>query len=356
MYTLKIYNSFFGGTPFLKVDEIQEVEIEENLDSFDICNVVVPFYKDSEGNLNCSGLREFQRVQVVESGYFDTVIFEGYIYKLEPNFSRVTLRLRDYKELLSRKVLFSDKSYTDETLDTILTDIIGELNARSSGDTNPEAWSFSIDNAAIGITKDFSKGATYYNILTELATASGKNWRFSDNSIIFKEIIGEDKTTGENFTELTYDVNAPDENNITNIGVDRYSTIENSILTSTTNVENSDSIEENGRIEKYNDISGTELTNYLAEISQDQRLYDFDVDYKKINTILHIGDKVSVSIQSGIDFLDITGDLFITRRKVKILGGEIVLLNVDTSDVVVKKTGLIESINKLQVDVKKLLL
>lgn len=156
MYTLKVFNSFFGGSTAIKIDEIRNIQIERVIDSFDILNIEVDYYVDPELGLNCSGLRQFQRVQVIQSGLQDSIVFEGYIYNLQPNFKSVKLVCRDYKGLLDRKKLFSAKNYASKSLDFILNEIFTELNGRSAGDTNPEAWAYTIDTNPT-ITKDFDK-------------------------------------------------------------------------------------------------------------------------------------------------------------------------------------------------------
>lgn len=356
MYTLKVYNSFFWETTAIKIDEIRDIEIEEYLDSFDILNITVDYYIDSNNLLNCSGLREFQRVKLIKTTNIEEVVFEGFIYNISPDFKSVKITVRDFKGLLDAKVLFSAKTYTTQTLDFILNDLITDLNGRSSGDSNPEAWSYEIDADVTGITKTFDKGISYFNLFKELWVVVNKNWTVKNGSILFKEILGEDKTTGENFTELVYDKDAPDENNIANIKVDRYGTLRNVILTSLTNVNDPTSLGTYGRLEEYNDLAGDELTNQLNTSSKTQTVYNFDVNYNLVNTELKVWDKISVSVNTGVEFLDISGDLFITKRKLKILWNQNIIVNVDVSEITVKKTSFIHTLNYLQDNVKKLLL
>lgn len=356
MYTLKVYNGFFSEITAIKIDEIRNIEIEQFIDSFDILNIVVDYYIDKNELLNCSGLKEFQKIRLIKTTNIEEVVFEGFIYNITPDFKSVKITARDFKGLLDAKVLFTAKNYVSQTLSYILNDLLTELNTRSSGDTTPEAWSFQIDAEATGITKTFDKGISYFNLFQELGVVVNKYWTVENGVILFKEILGEDKTTGENFTELIYDKNAPDENNIANIKVERFGTLRNVVLTSTTNTSNATSVESFGRLEEYNDIAGDELTNHLATTSKTQTVYNFDISYNLVNTELKVGDKISVSVNTGVEFLDISGDLFVTKRKVKIEGNEILIINVDTSEIAVKKNLFTNTLNYLQDNVKKLLL
>lgn len=356
MYILKVYNSFFWGSTATQIEEIREIEIEEYIDSFDILNFYIDYYKDGNGILNCTGLREFQKIQLIKTGQIEEIIFEGFIYNLQPDFNNVKVVARDYKGLLDAKVLFTDKNYSSQTLDFILNDLLTDLNGRSSGDTNPEAWTYEIDAPATGITKIFDKGLSYFSIFKELGIIANKDWTVKQGKIYFKDILGEDKTSGDNFTELVFDKDAPDENNISNIKVNRYWSLRNIILTSITDTSDATSLNTYGRLENYNDIAGGELTNELSRSSKTQRTHNFDIDYSRINTEVKLGDKIKVGVNTGVEFLDISGDLFITRRKIVLRGNANVILSVDVSEITVKKTSFIHTLNNLQDDVKKLLL
>lgn len=357
MYTLKIYNSFFWGVAFRKIDEIRNIQIEEYLDSFDLLNLDIDYYEDLNGVLNCSWLKEFQKIQLIETGIQDNIIFEWFIYTLKPNFKSVKITARDFKGLLDAKVLFTDKTYTDKTLDFILNDLITDLNSRSSGDIFPETWTHEIDSNIGWITKEFKKGISYFNIFKELWIIAEKEWTTKQGKILFKEILWTDKTSGDFFTELIYNKDTPDENNISDIQVESFWTLKNVILTSTTSVNNSNSIENYGRLEEYNNIEGTELDNYLTKNSKPQKKYTFEIDYSKINTEVQIGDKLRVEINTWVEFLDISGDLFITKRKLQILGNSNVIISIDVSDITIKPgNNFIFTLNTLQDQVKKLLL
>lgn len=356
MYSLKIYNGFFSETPAIKIDEIRNIEIDQFIDSFDILNIIVDYYIDQNGLLNCSGLQEFQKIRLIKTTNLEEVVFEGFIYNISPDFKSVKIMARDFKGLLDSKVLFTAKNYVNQNLTYILNDLLTDLNNRSSWDTTPETWSFQLDADVTGITKTFDKGISYFNIFQELWLIVNKYWTVENGVILFKQILGEDKTTGENFTELVYNKNAPDENNIANIKVEWFGTLKNVVLSSTTNESNTQSINTYGRLEEYNDIEGDELSNYVNKMSKTQTIYNFDVNFNLLNTELKVWDKISVSVNTGVEFLDISGDLFITKRKVKIEGNEILVVNVDTSEIAIKKNLFTNTLNYLQDNVKKLLL
>ena len=355
MYTLKIYNSFFWWN-FKRIDEISEIEIEESLKDFNILKLNIQYYLNQEQELNCKWLRELQKVQLIQTWRIEKIIFEGFIYKMTPDFTKVNLLIRDYKWLLIEKKLFSDKHFINKKLSEILSEVLSDLNNRSIWDTNPENWSYEIDNDFIIPDKEFKKWIDYFNLLKELSLIAKKEWTVKQGKIILKEILWSDKTTGENFTELIFNQNAPDETNIWDIKVESFWTLKNNILTATENLENSESIENFWRLEEYKNIKDEELINSLEQISKVQKVYSFTVNYKKLNTELEIWDKVKIHINSWIEFLDINGELFITKIKTVLKWNEKVFINIEVSEIVIKNTDFRDKINILQDNVWKLLL
>jgi hypothetical protein len=109
-----------------------------------------------------------QKIQLIESGIIEKVIFEGFIYQINPGFENVRLECRDFKGLLENKVLYDNKNYTNETLENIIADLLSDLNSRSAGDDYPETWSYQIDTPVTDITKAFTKGASYFSIFKSL--------------------------------------------------------------------------------------------------------------------------------------------------------------------------------------------
>ena len=355
MYTLKIFDSFFWWN-FKRVDEISKIEIEESLESFDLLKLNINYYMDQNQKLNCEWLREVQKVQLISTWKIETIVFEGFIYDLTPDFLKAELIIRDFKWLLIEKKLFIDKHFINKSLKEIINELLNELNARSSSDDYPENWIYEIDNDFIITDKEFKKWTDYFNILKELSLMAKKEWTVKNWVILIKDILWSDKTTGENFTELVFNKNAPDENNISDVKIKNFWTIKNSILTSSENLENTESIEIFWRLEEYNNIKDEELVNYLEKISKRQRLYSFVIDYKRVNTELQIWDKIIVSINSWIEFLDIFWELFITKRKIVLKWNEIVFITVEVSEIVVRKIDFRDTINGLQDNVWKLLL
>jgi len=182
--------------------------------------------------------------------------------------------------------------------------ILSELNARSSGDTHPENWSVELDEDVTGISIELSNGDTYFDAIKKLVDQIGKYWKVENGVIKISDIVGENKTIGENFTELLYDYNSPEENNITNYEVKTYSTISNFVRVGSSNTDRPDSIASFGRLEEFSTIDSSEVSSYIDKSSEEQKEYILDIDFTRIDTPLQIGDRVAIKIDTAIDKVD----------------------------------------------------
>lgn len=322
-YTAYIYRGLFDTTPIDQIELTKETNIEEQLKSFSTLSFLVSYYKDEDGNLNTQNLQEFLKIRVVgETGSNEELIFEGVIFELNPNFEGMKVNCRDYRGFLEdKRYLTEDKLYTAETSTNILGDLLAGLNAKTSADPYPENWTYIQDEEITGIDGDWKKGTSYFKIFEDMALKMGKSWYIHENGVIkFKTIVGTDKTEGEEYIELSYSATDMAENNIGEIpGVTMQSTITNSLIPEIGSVQDdTTSINQYIRLEEYQRIEGDEITNYLSKSSQPQIIYTLDIKFSELDGTLNIGDKVALRIETGIQHLDIEGEVFITSKKTKI--------------------------------------
>ena len=162
---------------------------------------------------------------------------------------------------------------------------------------------------------------SYFTVFDELALKMGKNWYISEGGVIeFKDIVGEDKTDGENYIELLYNLNEIVECNIGKFPeLTSQDTLVNSVIPETGSIENNtDSINSYIRLEEYQNLEGEELTNYLEKSSKPQKIYSLDIKFNELDGSLNIGDKVAIRIETGIIHLDTEGEVFVTRKRSQI--------------------------------------
>lgn len=243
MLEVHVYNSFFGDTKVDQIIHLRDIEIQENLDSFDTMEFKVDYYIDKYGDSNVKNIRDYSRVELVEVGNLTKTLFQGVVVDPQPEKNFMTIKVRDFKGLLLKKFIEGDKNYSNSNLSGIMSALLTELNGRSSGDTYPEDWQVELDAEVTGIDIELQDGDTYFDAITKLVNQVGKYWKVENGVIKIRDIVGEDKTTGENFTELLYDYKTPEENNISDYKVKGYSTISNVVRVNGVNTERASSIE-----------------------------------------------------------------------------------------------------------------
>jgi len=270
---------------------------------------------------------EFQKVSLyTPSGFDDILLWTGFISRIEYGINQVSIECGDGKKFLRKKIIYADKTFTGVTIDSILNTLVTESNSRSG-----ENMTYTTDLTST-VTKDFIKGAKYYDILTEIALLLNAEWKVEKEEIIFKSTIGEDKSTGVNFTELISSKENPNETNLESLLITR-STDE--LYTSVIGKDNTTYSEKNastiyGRLETLESFSDGDLSTqtqaFLDEhkISQQEitvEVAEVSIDFQDVN----IGDVLQLRIEQGITYIDITEDVIVLSKTVKFTNGTPVL-------------------------------
>jgi len=357
-FTAYIYRGLFETNPIDQIEDIRDIDIEEQIDSFSTLSFIVNYYKWDDG-LNTKNLQEFLRVKIIKETWSNQeTIFDGVIFELVPDFEGVKVFCRDYRWFLeAKRYLTEDKTYTSQNSTTIINDLLVWLNAKTSGDAYPETWTAITDEEKTWLNREWSKGTSYFTVFEELALEMGKNWYIHENGIIeLKDIVWDDKTEGDNYVELLFNGNEIAESNIGKIpGVTRQDTMANSIIPATWSIiNNTESINNYIRLEEYKSLEGNEMTNYLEKASQPQVIYTLDIRFNELDNEINIGDKVAIRIETGIIHLDIEWEVFITRKKSKISGGEVQTIDVDVSEVVIAKNTFLKKFKETRQEIKNL--
>lgn len=357
-YTAYIYKALFDESPIDQIETIRWITIEEQLDSFSTLSFDVDYYMSNSWILNTTNLKEFRRVRIVEETEIQKTIFEWVIFELFPNFTSIKVNCRDYRWFLeSKRFLQTRKTYTAQTSDFILNDLINSLNAKTSWDLFPENWTFTTDEVKTGIDWIFAIWTSYFTIFKEIALKMWKSWYIKENGVIeFKNIVWEDKSDGENFLELVYNLEDPTENTIWDIpSATMQWTMANSIINQTgTNTDNSRAIDEYIRLEDYQSLNTTEITNYLEKSSKIQLIYTFDIKFSRLDGQINIWDKLAVRIETGLIHLDIEWALIVTRKKSTISWNEIQTLDIDVSEIDIARDTFLKKFKDVRQEIKNL--
>lgn len=341
----KIYENQFSNTVVAVIDEINEFNIDLVINGGSRWKLILPF-----GDYDLKPYNKIEFFEIID--WEDILVFSWYIYNVIITLTWLEFEVRDENDLMNKKLVLSDKSYTSQTPWFILNDI--------SSDWQTETWEdFQIiSSVSDTVTIEFKKWDTFYSVLDELSQQLNYNWLVKWQTIYFDEIVWENKTTWPWFEELVYNWDDQSETNISDLKLEYYWNISNLIIgwNSTTKVlyKTSDT---RGQIWEYKSFNDWDLTtqtqDYLNLKNQELFSYSIAVLFDKTN--INLWDKIYLRIEKAPnDNLNYTWN--VTVNKVKLEYNNAILiktLEVETS--VVKKNLLTNRLETIERNLNLLL-
>lgn len=365
MLGVKIYTSDMQ-TKLYDITDIKSIDI--NLDIFSNPDTTVIF------NSSISWLKQFMGVEIYQASTSgDEVLYTGLIYNFKTNINEFGIICRDRKVLMERKITLEQKVYIGESVENVMDDLTGEWNTEFSELWTHNGWilttiPLTIDNIDITIDSDlftidatdiwftitatFEQGVSWYEILEHICNLSGFYWYLDWNQITFTQFLGEDKTSGVNYTELLY---LKSDNNLTNVNnvelvttwqINNYVIWTDWVLTTVYRTDQ-DSIDYFGQVlgikeQFYWDVSQN-VTKYLAKHWTIQNILQIETNPFSIDA--NIGDRVSIEISWVNEYLDRKGIIniitknitFVNWTKLVRLTGADIMVNKPTADKRVKE-------------------
>lgn len=206
MYIAYIYD--LSNNLVAQIDSILDLEILQKIN--DVSTASFGLYHTNE-YCKREFLKEYRRVRI--NKLFDGVeknMFDGVIRGFSATLTTTSVKLESFDHLFDRKLLHSDYTYTDQSIDAILVDILGDINTRH--ETN-----ITLDCGVTDLTsKEYKKGESFLKVLKDLA-GNGYEWVFDNLVLKFKTTIGVDRSAGEDFIEYRYDIGEPNDRSINNV-------------------------------------------------------------------------------------------------------------------------------------------
>lgn len=203
------YISSPAGVKINQIHDITDLSIENKLN--DIWSASFSIWITNQAN-NYDVLQEFNQIEIYKQVWStEKKMFEWVIKWALANNNITTIYAKDYNYLLQSKFIYANKSYSWETPEFIISDILTEINARY--DTH-----IILD---CGIT-DILPDKTYnewQDFLTIIKDISDSWYEFKvENKILkFKAIVWSDKSIpGGNYFEYSFDKDNIDARNISN--------------------------------------------------------------------------------------------------------------------------------------------
>ena len=316
--------------------EVNKLEIRQKLNdissaSFEVSNTAT---SNSYNNF-----KEFNEVLIYKmENNEEKLIFDGIIRSVEADLHKIKIILNDKLFLLKNKILYTDKSYTNTQIKSILIDILDVINSRY--DTGITLNSDILDQ----VTKTYKKWQTFFDILKDLAL----NWyefEVKNNVLSFLDSIWEDKTAWTNFVEFSYDINFPWSRTIDTAKLEYDSeNLANAIISKDTwNTEDSQSINDFWRLEKYfiswdKDTLLSERKDSIRELEITPIAHDFFV--------ANLWDTVKVFIDAWNDIMQFDSNLKIVEKEFR--SWELNKVKIKLSKWNVRSLNLIETIADLK--------
>ncbi len=240
--------------------------------------------------------------------WVEKTLFDWIIKGRDVDFKTIELQLWDRIFAFQNKVLYSNYSYTNETIDNILQEQLDAINARENTFISLDCW------ISQQITKTYNKGDTFLSILKDIAELWFE-FVVEDMVLKFKENVWTDRTwIWNNFLEFRYDLSEPTERNIdswkNSVSISSFC---NAVIfkdnASSSEEEDATSISIHWRVE--NSVSNSGSTNETASWYIEQRKEQTNEVSFKLETsdffAWNLGDIVKIYIQTGSDLFQFDG-------------------------------------------------
>ena len=352
---IKIYDGIFDTVPVIQEEEINSLTIKEDVNNIDIATIWISneiswirmgqkieiyevrwdiyesettqnVYQNLEDltmnledyTMNLEDVWLISSWTVSESKYInqkDNLLFQWFISKPIPWLKEMTLECKNQKSLMSQKIILENISFTNKTLKEIVDWVLSQWNTAYW-----ENWTSDIAEWWAVFSKSFLEKDVFFNVFNELAKSQWFAWTIQDQKIVMKYIIWEDRSSWEDFMEIVYDNNEPQENNILDVKVDYFSTISNVVIWSDSS--GNTTLDDQASIAIYWPLASAfssrdwnldvETQQYLDDRKVEQKMYTIDVEPLTINP--NIWDRIHLRIENVSDYSDIIWDVIVNKK------------------------------------------
>lgn len=340
---IKFFSGNFSTVPTRTVQEVSALEIVKDLTSVSTAKFSV--------SPTVLGISTYQTVEIWEVGNPETLLFRGFVSKVRPSLQSVEVELKSEKGLLARKIATTDRSFSGSTVSAVLTQLFADWNSAYS---EP----FTVSSAlATSVTKDVKQGDSLYDLIDELATLAGAVWTCENGVVTVAEVLGTDYTNPSgDFKELTFDATDPKRSNVADFSLETYSSVANVVLgtdgTTKSLQTDAGSRASFGALAEVKDFRSGDLAAqtaaYLARQKDEQSVFKAVPEPGRFTA--EVGDKVVLTIENTNAYLDFSGSVFVTRKKLSLKNASIIA-EYEVSERYVAKSGFFERFYEIEKDV-----
>ena len=350
---LKVYKKPFSDELVNMVDEIYQLDIFEDITSYWTADVTIPifsgleygqrveiymtqavytlytrdeivkvYYWDDDDFWNDNNIWKEYDKEVIEEydlSYQDVKVFEWYISRFMPKVDKIEIELTDNKGLMKKKNSLMWQEFIDTNISDILNTILDDFHTKTN-----ELIELDMDmELDMPVTETIRVGQDFYRIIDNLVKRMWAFWTVENNKIIISDLLGIDRTSGDNFLELLYNPMNPQENNIAEISPTSYDTQANVVVginNETSHIElDAATIEDKGALCKYfrfNDGDLIEKTqNKLNTFKNLQSLYSLTPES---GIEADVWDLISVNVENTNEYVDFQGNVLVTEKHLSV--------------------------------------
>ena len=312
---------------------IDTCRIKDDLKAFWIADITLDIIE---------GFNEFDQIEIIEVDQTDKIVFKWFIAEIEID-EVMSLTLNTNKALLYNKLLLSDKTYTNQTICQIFTDLLTSWNT-----TTWDNLTFNCDDTTL-ITKEFREWDNLFDILQELTELIGLNWNMQDREILVYESEKIDFTAFFNREE-------PFQTNIEKVILRTYWTQINIAIWSdwTTKTIKSDYTLLNERIWEYFSFREWDLETQTQQTLDIKKLQQREFVINLIEWLdLELWQKIDLVIENLDSYRNFNGEVFVIDKSIEYINGT-KQLNIWVSNVVVAKNNFTWKLNNITKNIRLL--
>lgn len=168
-------------------------------------------------NIKYDYLKSNNRLIFIDNN--NKILFSGVLYEIIPTFVKNTYYFQNLIWIFNDKLLYSDTTYTTQSIDFILNDILSTVNAREDTYITLDCW------ITDTVTKPYKKLDTIYSMIEDLLlnkyefTVKAKlTWITASFELVVKDTIWIDRTlVDNNYIQYKYDLDDWAKRNINQI-------------------------------------------------------------------------------------------------------------------------------------------
>lgn len=346
-----------GTSPIAQVFDAMDIMINNRLNDVSTAEFSIPLFtpdgKIHEILKDISYLMKGNRIQITVQGWeSETVAFDGMIDDTDDKPTRTVVRLIWYLWLLDQKIITTNASYVWQTVQSVLSGIISQINTIDDAQLSLSCWILDT------IDKQYTGGTWVIQIIKEIADTI---YQFTSRGkvIYFGKNIGVDRTVvGNDYFEFIYDYIDMRSNNVSDFSFKSSGkNIVNDVYTkgwsTIVNVNDPTSIATYYRRQAYiSTKNSTELNKYLAE-HKDETVELTLTPSNVIYSELDIWDNVRVNIDRWDARWKYDGSMTVTQKDIRFINGTIDV-TMQLSNKSLRTPSILEKIKKIDADIQQL--